>query len=76
MTAYEYLIWMRDKFGGLPYNVGGAKHKGIASNSDVRRLLENNGVIINGVKPKPKDEIELPVKELVFFPKGNRVTAI
>jgi hypothetical protein len=74
MTAYEYIIFIRDTLGSLPYNVGGAKHKGIASNSDVRRILQNKGISINGSRPDWKDTIFFPINSLIFFPNGNRVT--
>lgn len=70
MNAYQYLIQHRQY---LPYNVG-KDHKGVASNSDIRRILNNHGVVINGQRPTEKDEIEFPVVQLVFFPNGNTVT--
>lgn len=42
-----------------------------ASNSCLRRLLENSAVVINGKKVKPKDMIEFPITEFVMFPKSD-----
>lgn len=49
---------------------------GRPSNSELYRWLMKGSVIINGKKPKPKDEIEFPIYELVFFPKGHTITIV
>lgn len=46
------------------------------SNSDLWRLLSRGSVIINGKKPSPNEKIKFPITELVFYPKGKRVTII
>ena len=72
MTAYEYLM-------GLPRNML-PKDKSLGnvelSNSSIRRWLKNKSVIINGIKPDFNEEIKTPVEQLVFFPKGKRVTML
>lgn len=45
-----------------------------ASNGSIKRWLESGAVLINGKRPKPKDVIELPVWQLIFFPKGKKRT--
>lgn len=49
---------------------------GIASNSEKRRWLDNGAVLINGQAAKPDDYMSSfrPIKSLVFFPNGRRVT--
>ena len=42
------------------------------SNKDKKRILEQSAVLINGKKPKPNDEIEFPVWQLVFFPNSDK----
>jgi len=49
---------------------------GRPSSSELWRWLSKGSVIINGDKPKPKDEVQYPIKELIFFPKGRRVTIV
>lgn len=73
VTAYEFILSMRP---AIPFTTGG--HRVPASNSEVRRWLEQSAVLINGVKPKPKDVIQFPVTQLVFFPKNpnSRTTVI
>ncbi len=44
------------------------------SNSGLRRLLESGGVKLNGQTPKPDDNFEFPIVELIFFPKSERKT--
>lgn len=47
---------------------------GKATNSEMKRWLQNNSVIINGVRPKFDDPVDFPVTQMVLFPKKNRVT--
>ncbi len=70
MTAYEYL----KSFDHLPMSI--ERPCTIPSNSEVKRWLKNGAVIINGKKPKPNDEIEFPITELVYFSKGKRKTTV
>lgn len=48
----------------------------VATNSEKKRWLLQRSVIINGITPKPEDEIELPLTSLVFFPNGKRRTTM
>lgn len=66
MTALEFLISMRP---ALPMSVENPCKQ--ASNSEIRRWLDQSSVIINGVKPKSKDVVNFPVTSLVFFPKSK-----
>lgn len=68
ITAYEFIR----SIPWIPSNDDGDR----ASNSDIRRWFDRKAVIINGVKPDWRDEITLPVHELVFFPKGKRKTTM
>lgn len=72
MTAHEYL----KSLPYLPYSVNGKENGGRPTNSDLRRWLENRSVIINDEKPGWKDEVKPPVNQLVFFPKGHKVTML
>ncbi len=67
-----------DYLKGLPRHIlpKSSLHKGETSNSEIYRWLKDGAVVINGRKPKPVEYIELPVTELVFFPKGSRKTTI
>lgn len=52
-------------------------HKGEpASNSEVKRWLENGAVRFNGRTMKGKELLDFPLYSVVFFPKGNRVTIL
>lgn len=70
MTAYEYL----KRFDHLPMSI--ERPCTTPSNSEIKRWLKNGAVAINGKKPKPNDEIEFPITELVYFSKGKRKTTI
>lgn len=45
-----------------------------ASKSEIRRWLENKAVLINEVPARPEDEFSLPIKSLILFPKGHRIS--
>lgn len=74
MTALQFILSMRPC---VPMSRerkadGTVENNGLASNSEIRRWLDQSAVIINGKKPKSKEIIELPVTELVFFPKSEK----
>lgn len=72
MKAIDYLKSLPRTY--LPVNVErGIK---VASNQDLKRWLEMGAICINGTTPKAQDEIEFPISELIFFPKGERKTTI
>lgn len=50
--------------------------KGFASNSEIRRWLENSAVRFNGKPLKPKDMLDFPLYSIVLFPKANRITIL
>ena len=72
-TAFEYLKRIK-KHGHLPMSVERPCTE--ASNAEIKRWLKSSSVVINGKKPNVNDEIEIPVTELVFFPKGRRKTTM
>ena len=72
MNALEFLLDLKKEWG-VPMSVDSETPKK-ASNSEVRRWLQNKAVLMNGVRPSLNDEVEFPVTELVFFPKGKRRT--
>jgi len=50
------------------------ERKGKATNSELKRWLQNKAVQINGERPKFDDEVDFPIASMVLFPKKNRVT--
>ena len=46
-------------------------HVAKAGTSQCKRWLQDKAVLINGQRPGPNDEVELPITELVFFPKSK-----
>ena len=46
------------------------------SRSELKRWLEKGSVQINGVRPRPNDEIKYPIKQFILHPGGNRCTII
>lgn len=72
MKALQYLQNLRP---AIPMS---AEQKCVAmSNGELRRLVQQGGVLINGEKIGCEEEINFPVFSLVFFPKSaNRRTTI
>ena len=73
MTAFEYLKFIKEH-GYLPMSIERPCTE--ATNTEIKRWLKNGAVIINGKKPDVNDVVELPITELVFFPKGKRKTTM
>lgn len=48
------------------------------SNGELRRLMQQGGVLVNGERIAPDERIDFPVFSLVFFPKSvkRRATII
>jgi hypothetical protein len=46
------------------------------SNSELRRHMQQGGVLLNGVKVSPDEVINFPVFSLVFFPTSSRRTTL
>ncbi len=67
MTALEFIC----SIPHVPMFLHGNEPR-VASNSQRRRWLENSSILINGKKPKPFDEIEFPIWQLIFFPKNQK----
>ena len=71
MTAYAYLLHLKTH-GLLPLSrESGPPWARQPSNSEVKRWLRKRSVGINGERPDLLDEIETPVRTLVYFPKGK-----
>ena len=72
MTALEYL----KSFDYLPIRNTqcakvGRNGRYNPSLSETKRWLMNGSVLINGVYPKPGDEIQFPIRQLIFFPNSR-----
>lgn len=50
--------------------------KDFASNSEIRRWLDNSAVRFNGKALKPKEMLDFPLYSVVLFPKANRITIL
>jgi len=44
----------------------------VMSNGELRRLIEQGGVLFNGERVSPTEPIDFPVFSLVFFPKSDK----
>lgn len=75
MTALELLKELRNKIY-LPHCCEKKEHRGIPSNSELTRWLNDKAIVINGLTPTAQEEVNFPVTQLIFFPKGKRKTTI
>lgn len=64
-TALDYMVHrIRDGIGCPRSAIDLRK---VASNSEIRRWLDQGAIRINGVTPKADDLIEFPITDLVLF---------
>lgn len=77
VTALEFML--RVHRAGSPNNTGGFWSRelpAVASNSEIKRWLENSAVRFNGKPLKPNDLLDFPLFSVVLFPKSNRITIL
>ena len=67
MKAIDFLRWLRDEVLFGPQSREGSL-VGLPSNSELRRWLNAGSVLVNNACPKPGDEIEWPITQLIYFP--------
>lgn len=71
MTALEYMLHLHRDCAFWDYAEGRP-----ASNSTIRRLLENNAVRINWRRVSARDYMDFPVTSLVMDPNSSRRTTL
>lgn len=74
-TAMDFMVRIH-KSGSGNGGFWSRELKGIASNSEIRRWLENSAVRFNGKPLKPKEMLDFPLHSVVLFPKANRITLL
>ena len=67
MDAWAFLIELNKELDCVP----SIEKKLPVSGGQIKRMLENKAVTINGKKPGPKDQVEFPIFELIFC-KGSK----
>lgn len=69
MNAWEYLRELHTvcKFHSK-------EREGKATNSELKRWLQNQSVLLNNRRIKWNEEVDFPVEQLILFPKRNRIT--
>ena len=71
MNGWGFLMTLNE-FGAFQSR----ERTGKASNSELKRWLQNGAVVVNGEKLLWNEEMDFPVNSVVLFPKGNRVTLL
>jgi hypothetical protein len=65
-TAWE---WLRALHVLCAFQTREGARVGRASNSELRRWIENGAVIVNGERVSPTELMDFPVSSVVLFPK-------
>lgn len=71
MNALSFLASLRP---ALPYSAESPCT--LMSNGELRRVIQQRGVLINTEPVEVSEEIDFPVFSIVFFPKGKRRTTL
>ena len=71
MDAFKFLGSLRP---AIPFSA--EKPCTVMSGSELRRHIQQGGVLINGERIAADEPIDFPVFSIVFFPKGARRTTI
>jgi hypothetical protein len=69
MTGWEYLRKLNSVC-----QFHSRERTGVATNSELKRWLQNQSIQLNGRRIKWNEEVDFPVEQLILFPKRNRVT--
>ena len=67
MTAWEFI---RDLHSVCHFQTREGKKCGEASNSELKRWLQNKAIICNGEPLNWNENMDFPINSLIFFPKN------
>lgn len=73
LTAWQWLISLHQV---CHFQTREGKKVGRASNSELKRWIENKALVINGEPVAPGEPIDFPMTSVVLFPKHGRVTLL
>ena len=80
MTTPSALAWLNSLRPALPLSIENPPTKENPaqpmSNGELKRHMQQGGVLVNGERVAPDERIDFPVFSLVFFPKSKRRTTI
>ena len=68
------LAWLNTLRPAIPMSI--ERPNTAMSNGELRRHIQQGGVIINGERFTVDEPVDFPVFSLVFFPNGHRRTTI
>lgn len=68
MTGFEYAMSLHEVCTFQSQE----KKIGVMSNSELRRIVDQGALRINGRPIKAKDDIEFPITSVVLFPKSDK----
>lgn len=73
MNAWQFLIHLSEV---CHFQTKEGKKVGRASNSELRRWVQNKVLLINGESVSWDEPIDFPIFSVVLFPKSARVTLL
>lgn len=67
MTFWQWLI---DLHGVCQFQTKEGKKVGKASNSELKRWINNGALVVNGEKVRHDEKVDFPFSSVVLFPKN------
>ena len=74
MTALSYMVSIHS-FRSTPERKTGFwshEQNRVASNSEIRRWIEQGGIVFNGEKVSPTEMLDFPIHSVIMFPKSDK----
>ena len=71
MNAWQFLLSLHEV---CHFQTREGKKVGRASNSELKRWIQNNVLLINGESVKWDEPMDFPLISVVLFPKSARIT--
>lgn len=72
MTAWQFLRSLHEV---CHFQTREGKKVGTATNSELKRWIQNKALIVNGETVTPEEKMDFPIISVILFPK-NRITIL
>jgi len=73
MNTWQFLLSLHEV---CHFQTREGKKVGRASNSELKRWIQNNVLLINGESVKWDEPMDFPIFSVVLFPKSARITLL
>lgn len=71
MIAWQYMMDLNEVCSFMS-----RERSGKATNSELKRWLQNQSVVLNGRRIRWDEDVDFPVNQLVLFPKKRKTTIL